>query len=152
LLISTPSNCTASAKLSATFTANARELGHQLLVDVQPSAGVHDQHVLALLARTLQRPRCDIHRVAFGALLVDVRPRLRAHLDELLDRRRPVHVAGGHRHRAAVLDPQVPRQLRGGSRLARALQTGHHDHRWWPRSRASAMPSNRIICCWWLTR
>ena len=47
------------------------ELVHQLLVDVQAAAGVDDQHVLALLARALERPGGDLDRVAVGALLVD---------------------------------------------------------------------------------
>ncbi len=46
--------------------ADLHELGHQRLVDVQASAGVDDQHVLALFARTLERPRRDLHRIAFG--------------------------------------------------------------------------------------
>ena len=46
--------------------------------------------------RALQRPRGDLDRVAVGALLVDLRARLRADLHELLDRRRAVDVAGRH--------------------------------------------------------
>jgi len=40
--------------------ADADELGHQLLVDVQATAGVDDQHVLAVLAGSLQRPGGDL--------------------------------------------------------------------------------------------
>ena len=88
---------------------DAHELGHQLLVDVQAAAGVHDQHVLALAARPLQRPGGDVDRVALGALLINLRAGLRADLDQLLDGGRTVHVTGGHGHRRGVLLAQVAR-------------------------------------------
>ena len=40
----------------------------------------------------------------------------------------PVHVAGGHGHVHPVLLAQVPRELAGGGRLARALEARHQDH------------------------
>ena len=73
--------------------ADPNELGHQLLVDVQPPAGVDDQDVLALLTGALERPRGDLHGVALGALLIDGGSRLGADLHELLDGRRSVDVA-----------------------------------------------------------
>ena len=105
------------------------ELRHQLLVDVQATAGVDDQHVLALGLRAVARPRGDLDRVAVGALLVDVGAGLRADLDQLLDGGRPVDVAGGDGHRGAVLLAQVAGELAGGRRLARALQPGHQRRR-----------------------
>ena len=74
------------------------ELLHQLLVDVQPAGGVDDQHVLAVTLRLVERPRGDLARVAVGALLVDGRAGLLPDLDELLDGRGPVDVAGRERH------------------------------------------------------
>ena len=70
------------------------QLLHQLLVDVQAARGVDDQHVLAVALGLVERPARDVDRVAVGALLVDGRAGLGADLDELLDRGRPVDVAG----------------------------------------------------------
>ena len=144
----TPSNCATSANCSATLTASwpvmasttsstacgpdplldLRELLHQRLVDVQAPRGVDDQHVLAVARGLLERPAGDVDRVLVGPLLVDRRARLGADLDELLDRRRPVDVAGRDRHRRVVLLAQHLGQLGRGRRLARALQAGHqHD-------------------------
>ena len=53
--------------------ADPRQLGHQLLVDVEAAGGVDDQHVADLLAGALQRPGGDLDRVGVGPLLVDVR-------------------------------------------------------------------------------
>ncbi len=120
LLITTPSNCTASAKLlgdvdgvltghrvddeqdvvRADGLADVHELGHQLLVDVQATARVDDQHVLALLPGLLERPGGDLDRIAVGAALIHGRAGLGADLHELLDGGRAVDVAGGERDRA----------------------------------------------------
>jgi hypothetical protein len=110
-----------------------RQLGHQLLVDVQAARGVDDQDVLALLRRPLPRPRGDFDGVGIGAALVDVGAGLRADLDELLDGRGTVDVAGRHGHGGPVLGMKVPRQLGGRGRLSGALQTGHQDHGGGPR-------------------
>src|SRR3712207_9330890 len=64
-----------------------------------------------------------------SALLVDVGPGLGADLDELVDRGRAVDVARGDGNRGAVLVAQEAGELRGGGRLARALQAGHEDDR-----------------------
>ena len=96
---------------------------------MQASAGVDDQHVLALGLSAVARPGGDLHRRAVGALLVDVGAGALADLDQLLDRRGPVDVAGGDRDRGAVLLTQIARELGGRGRLARALQPGHQDHR-----------------------
>ncbi len=96
---------------------------------MQAPGRVDDQHVLAVLARAIERPRGDLDGVAIGALLIDLRAGLAADLDELLDRRRAVHVAGGDSHRRGVLLAQVARQLGRSRRLARALQPRHQDHR-----------------------
>ena len=115
LVITTPSNSAASAKDSATPTASwpviasttsstscglgpladPRQLGHQLLVDVEAAGGVDDQHVAALGAGLLERPGGDLDRVGVGALLVDVGAGALADRDQLLDRGRAVDVAGG---------------------------------------------------------
>ena len=47
-----------------------------------------------------ERPGGDLHRIALGPLLIHRRARLRADLDELLDGRRAVDVAGRHARRS----------------------------------------------------
>ena len=88
-----------------------RQLLHQLLVDVKAAGGVDDQHVLAVALRLVQRPAGDVARVAVGALLVDRRADLLPELDELVDRGRPVDVAGCERHLLAVLGLEEAREL-----------------------------------------
>ena len=101
--------------------ADLRQLVHQLLVDVEAAGGVDDQHVAALLAGALERPGGDLDRVGVGALLVDVGPGALADGDQLLDRGRPVDVAGGEGDVLARL-AEVAGELGAGGRLARALQ------------------------------
>ena len=107
---------------------HAHELAHQLLVHVQAPARVDDQHVLALGASTLERPRRDLDGISVGAALIRGGVRLRAQLHQLLDRRRAAGITGGERHAARVLLAQVARELCRRRRLARALQARHHDH------------------------
>ena len=105
------------------------ELGHQLLIDVEPAARVDDQHVLALGDRAVAGPRGDLHRVAVGALLVDVGAGLRSDLDQLVDGGGAIHVAGGDGDRRAVLLTQIASELAGRGRLAGALEARHQDDR-----------------------
>jgi hypothetical protein len=80
-------------------------------------------------------------RISVGALLVDLGAGLRPDLHELLDRGGAVHVACGHRDARGVLLAQVAGELGRGGRLARALQTGHQDHRRRSRGEAQARRS-----------
>ena len=59
------------------------QLRHQRLVDVEATAGVDDQHVLALGLRAVACPGRDLDRVAVGALLIDSGAGLGADLDQL---------------------------------------------------------------------
>ena len=106
----------------------SRELLHKLLVDVEPAARVDDQGVASVPLGLVERPLGDVDRVAPGALLVDVRARLAADLDELVHRRRAVDVAGRQRDVHAVLLAQVTGELGAGGRLSGALEAGHQDH------------------------
>ena len=93
--------------------ADPRQLGHQLLVDVEAAGGVDDQHVAALRrgrARSAQAAISTGSRV--GALLVDVGAGALADRDQLLDRGRPVDVAGGEGDVLAL-------PLRGAGRASR---------------------------------
>ena len=106
-----------------TCVADAHELLHELVVDVQPAGGVDDGHV-ALLAREGDAVARDVDRVDVGAGRVDRHADALGQRDELVDGGRTVDV-GGDQHRAlAVLLEQLG-QLGAGRGLARALQAGH---------------------------
>jgi hypothetical protein len=104
------------------------QLLHQRLVDVQAAGRVDDQHVLAVALGLVERPGGDLDGVAVRALLVHGRAGLATDLDELLDGRRPVDVAGGDGDRRLALLAQPARELRARGRLARALEARHQDH------------------------
>ena len=111
---------TVCAKLARHFSQQGRA---PMLVacDVHRPAAAEQ---LAVLGRQIDVP---VHReegkdpVAIGALLVDRGAGLRADLDELVDRRGPVDVAGGDGDRRPVLLAQVARELARRCRLARPL-------------------------------
>ncbi len=100
------------------------ELLHQRLVDVQAPGRVEDDHVPALTARLLDPVGDRLNRVwpcKDGDL------ELAAELLELLDGGRAREVGRDERGRVPFL-AQEKRELRGGGRLARALQAGEQDH------------------------
>ena len=82
--------------------ANRLDLGHQVVVDVQPPGGVEHDHVVAAERRLLAGALGDRDRVLPG----DDRQRVDADLDaedgELLHRRRPAGVERGHQHALAL--------------------------------------------------
>ena len=106
--------------------AHARELLHQVLVDVQPPGGVEDDDVLTGGLRRLDAVLHDLDRI-LGVLAVDGDLDLAAELLELVDRRGTLQVGGDERGLLARL-PEQQRELRGRRRLARALEAGHQDH------------------------
>ena len=104
-----------------------RQLGHQLLVDVQPAGRVEDD------ARSRRRPwllhgrLAQGHRVLRRQIGVDGNADLLAEDLQLLDGRGALQV-GGDEHRLLLpLLKQLP-QLAAGRRLARPLQTAEHQH------------------------
>ena len=103
------------------------ELVHQVLVDVQAAGGVDDQDVAVVLHRLVARPGGHLDGVGLTRLGVDVGLRLGAELLELLDRSRPLQVAGGQGDVLVLLLQQLG-ELGAGGRLARALEPGHQDH------------------------
>ena len=74
--------------------ADAHQLVHELLVDVQAAGGVDDEHVAPLAPRPLHPVLGDVHRVGLGALVVDRHAQLLAQ-GSSAGRRRP----GGRRRR-----------------------------------------------------
>ena len=119
------------------------KLGHQFIVDVQPSGGIEDQCIDIGLAGLGQGPPADADRHArrlavlralvrlgieenlrlAGALTID----LPGHDAQLLDRSRPLEVRRrDHDASAALL--QISGKFRARGCLARALQAAcHHD-------------------------
>ena len=108
--------------------ADAHQLVHQLLVDVKPARGVHDQHVAALRARALERPRGDLGGIWLGPPRVHRRSCPLADGHELFDGGRALGVAGRERDALLVLR-EVHGELRARRRLARPLKPRHQDHR-----------------------
>ena len=126
----TPSNAMRSSNACATLTASwpviassdeqdvrrlrlvadARELVHQLLVDLQAAGGVDDHRVEALVARALEPAARRLDRV-LGVGAVDGDLDLLAELLELVDRGGALQVGGDEAGLAALL-AQVQRELR----------------------------------------
>ena len=105
------------------------KLGHQTFIDRHPAGSVENQHVEALKLCRLKRP--------FGNLCGGFAVRLGQHANlgllakdaKLLARRRARHVKRGQHDLLSLARAQTQRQLAGGGGLARALKTGHQDHR-----------------------
>src|SRR5581483_7811400 len=109
------------------LAADAIELLHQRLVDLQPAGGVDDDDVAALRARLLEAlagGRDGV--VSLGRVDRDLD--LAAELLELRDRRRSLQIGGDEGRRLSLL-AQEERELAGGRRLARALEAREQDHR-----------------------
>ena len=105
---------------------DARELLHQLLVDVQAAGGVDDDDVVARLAGRVEPVLDDLDRILRVAA-VDGDLDLAAELLELVDRGRPLQVGRDQRRLLPVL-AQQQRELGGRRRLAGALEAGEQDH------------------------
>ena len=112
-------------------------LVHQRLVDMESTRGVEHQNVIALKLGRLHRAPGDIDRL----LTLNDRQRrdidLRAERRQLLLRVRAIDVERRHQHlfplASALAEIGLPRRqplrdLGGGGRLARTLETNHHDH------------------------
>jgi len=74
----------------------------------------------------------DLDRVGVARGRVDGAPDLPSQRRQLLDRGGTIDVRGHQIRTAALLDFQIPRELRGRRRLARSLKTDEHDRdgRW----------------------
>ena len=99
------------------------ELLHQLLVDMQPSRGIQNHVVVAVIPRVGHRLLGNLHRVALSPLK-DGHSRLFTDHLQLIDGSGTVYVAR-HQQRAVPLPLQPFGQLGGMRRLAGALQTAH---------------------------
>ena len=103
------------------------ELGHQLVVDVQPARRVDDDDVEPERAGFGERAPRARHRIELAGRIVHARRRLLPDDVQLLDRGRTLDV-GRDEQRMASLLLQPHRQLAGRRRLAGALQPEQQDH------------------------
>ena len=116
---------TSSESVGSGDVADALELGHQLLVDLQAAGGVDDHGVEPLGAGALEPGAHRLDRVGrVGA--EDGNVDLRAELLELVDCGRALKV-GGDQARLAAAGLELARELGGGRRLARALEPCEQD-------------------------
>ena len=106
---------------------DAPELIHQLLVHVEPSGGVQEHQVVAVLLSVGDGRLGDLHRVGLAHLEHgDVQ--LFAHHLQLLNSGGAVDIAGGQQGALALLALHEARQLGAVGGLARALKAHHHHH------------------------
>ena len=100
-------------------------LVHHLVVHVQAARRVHDHHVAQVVDGVLDALLRDLHRI-LPVAAVHAHTDLGAERLQLVGRGGAVHVAG-HEQGRMVLLLQAVGQLRGGRRLAGALQAHQHD-------------------------
>ncbi len=98
---------------------------HHVLVDVQATGGVDDDHVAQVIDRVLHAFLGDGDRV-LPVAAVHAHAHLVAERLELVGGGGTVHVAR-HEQRRVLFLLQAIRELGGGSRLARALKADEHD-------------------------
>ena len=146
-----------ASSTSSTFVgfdgvADARELVHQRLVDVQAAGGVDDDDVAA--RRPAPRSSPSRRRPATGScvsLAVDRDLDLLAELLELVDRGRALEVGGDERRACLPSLRRSSASFADGGRLARALEAGEQDHRRRPAanaSRESPAPISSVSSSW----
>ena len=104
------------------------QLAHHLLVDLRPAGGVHQHRPRPGVQRRLDAPPHDAHHVLRTRLRVDADARLGREQDQLVHRRRAVHVRR-HQERGLLLPLEALRQLRRRRGLPGALQADEEDDR-----------------------
>jgi hypothetical protein len=103
-------------------------LGHHRLVDRQAPRRVHDQHVVEVALRPVERGSGDGHRLLRGIRGKEVHVQVLRERGELVDGRGTIDVRGNHQHLFLRGVAQQARELSGAGRLARALQAREQDH------------------------
>ena len=100
---------------------------HHRVVEGGAAGGVEQHDVVAAELAGLQRALRNLRRLLAGDDRQGLDADLLAEHGELLHRGGAAHVERGHQHLAAALLGEALRELRGGRRLAGALQADHHD-------------------------
>ena len=101
---------------------------HHRGINRQTSGGVHDQHIVVMLARKIQRRQRNVARLLADVRGEKINVQLLCQSAQLFDGSRAVHVATDQQHFFLQLLAQQFGQLAAGGGLARTLQTGHQDH------------------------
>ena len=114
--------------LLANRLLNLRQLGHQILLRLQPAGRVDDAHIGPGFDRLLDRPIGHARRVGVRRAGDDRHAQPIAPNRELLDRRRPKRVAGAEHHFLALRLQQLG-ELGDRRRFAAAVHAADHDHR-----------------------
>ena len=103
------------------------QLAHELVVDMQPPGGVHQEHVFAGVDGFAARRAGQFGRIfLFRRALIDRQPDLPPDHAQLLASGRTVDVHGNHQ-RAVAIAGKPARQLAGGGGLAGTLQAHQED-------------------------
>src|SRR5690606_16350085 len=118
--------------------ADALQLLHQRIVDLQTTRRVQDQRAMPAARRRLECGLRELADVLFRAVRINRNVDLLPQRLELIDRRRALYVQRRH-HRLTTLALQPLRQLRGSRRLTRPLQTRQQNHRRPDRRDANAL-------------
>jgi hypothetical protein len=106
-----------------------RQLAHQVLLRVQSSGRIDDQHIDAARLGRFARVIRDRRRVGAGLVLHDLDAIALGPDRKLLHRRGAEGVAGAQHDLLVHLVLQQPRELCNGRGLARAVDSGDEDYR-----------------------
>ena len=104
------------------------QLRHELFVNVETSGGVQKDRIKPVVLGVTHRVLGNLHRV-YLPQRKDRNIQLLAYHLQLGDGGGTVHVAGHQQRTLAHLTFQIPGQFRAVGRLARALETHHHNDR-----------------------
>ncbi len=103
------------------------QFGHELLVDMEPSGGIHNDHVEADLTGAGERGAADLDRLPTGRELVGGDRSLTGHLEELETGCGSVNVGRNEQGVPALSLQDQPKFCRRGG-LARALKPNQQEH------------------------
>ena len=97
--------------------AHGGAFGHQLVVHVEPTGGIQEDHVVAFLRAGLHGAPRDRDRTLAGDDRQHVHLSLHTESRQLLHGRRPAGIERGHQHALLVAHAQEAAELRGGRGL-----------------------------------
>lgn len=106
---------------------------HHGFIYMQTTRGIHQQHILKLFFRRIQRSTGNFHRLLVRLTGIEAGTHLTRQGLQLLDCRRAIDVTAHHHHFLVMPFLQQLCQLGHGGGLARTLQTRHQHHRRWLR-------------------
>ena len=105
---------------------NFLQLVHQLLIYMEPTCGIDNDGIVALVFSFGNSPPGNVDRILLGTGSKNRDPNLVTEHPQLLNGGRTINV-GGYQKRLAPFLLELPGKLGRGCGFTRALQTGHHD-------------------------